>query len=71
MRIVIDPSSETVTFINCHLLTPPTFFTLRILRQAEVVCPFRDILNVYKIRGTRGENGPFLALPRSTIESLP
>ena len=67
MRIIIDPSSETVTFINCHILTPPSFFTLRILRQAEVVCPFADILDVYDLHNMRKNwilRGPPLKVSR-------
>ena len=48
-RIVIDPSSETVTFIKCYVPPATSFFTLRIRRPAEFVCPFTDILSVYKM----------------------
>ena len=52
-RIIIDRSSETVTFINCYIPSASSFFTLRIRRQAEFVCPFADILDVYTLYNFR------------------
>jgi len=57
-RIVIDPSSETVTFIGCDKPSPTTFFTLHIRSEDEYVCPFSDILGVYESNMTQPGHGP-------------
>lgn len=44
-RIVIDPSSETVTFHGCHISPAKSFFSIA-RPQAEFVCRFEDILNL-------------------------
>ncbi len=61
-RIIIAPSAETVTFINCHILPAPSFFTLRPPRQSEYVCPFANILAVYTLADVRANR--VLAKPR-------
>lgn len=48
-RIVIDPSSETVTFHGCHISPAKSFFSIA-RPQAEFVCRFEDILSVHEVR---------------------
>ena len=51
-RIVIDLSSETVTFINCIPAPATSFFSMP-RAYPEFVCRFEDILNVHEEwRGT-------------------
>src|SRR5210317_1613249 len=68
-RIVIDPISQTVTFIGCHKKASSSFFTLYRPRQAEFVCPFTDILHVYEYDArAHGAKGQRLGPPRWATE---
>ena len=49
-RIIIDPSSETVTFIGCFPVKATSFFD-RPQPHREFVCRFEDILDVHVMRG--------------------
>ena len=49
-RIIIDPSSKTVTFIGCFPAKPTSFFSIP-QPHPKFVCRFEDILNVHVWRG--------------------
>ena len=56
-RIIIDPSSETVTFFGCFAAPATSFFSIPRFHP-EFVCRFEDILDVHVER--RG-SGPWMS----------
>ena len=61
-RIIIDLSSKTVCFIECHIPSEQKWFSLHPRRHTEFICPFADILAVYTLRDVRHNRA--LVLPR-------
>jgi len=52
-RIIIDPSSETVTFFGCFAAPATSFFSIPRFHP-EFVCRFEDILDVHVERRRMG-----------------
>ena len=57
-RIIIDLSSETVTFFGCYAPKPTKFFTLFLRPKEKYVCSFSDILVAYEQNFTQPGKGP-------------
>ena len=66
-QIIIDRSSETVTFIGCHIPSATSFFSIP-RPQAEFVCRFEDILDVYTLHNFVRRNWILVGRPPKVFQ---